>query len=137
RLSSLMLWSSTQWITYDPGEDYTLPIVFPDIPVYLHHLTNKPTKILMKYRKHLSPIHMTCLLGHTSGLNPYTTYQFLKANWYFETLFIACSWLKRNNSIYYQYKNFLDIDPLLATNLLLVPLHSARQSNRNSNTNSV
>ncbi|CAG8664894.1 1253_t:CDS:1 [Ambispora leptoticha] len=188
--SILMYQSSTQWITYDPNEDYTLSVAFPDIPVYLRHFTNKPSKIAicrscknpktrrfspvlsyvpreislvpMKHRKYLSPIHMTCSLGRTPGSNLYTTYRFLRgdfflsknlhalelfsgmisafldqnepARWYHKTLPITSNWLKMNNLIFRQYMLLPNITSPSPSNPSPIPLPLARQSQENTNT---
>ncbi|CAG8792796.1 15500_t:CDS:2, partial [Gigaspora rosea] len=136
--SILMFRSSSQWVLYNLNEDYTLPIAFPNIPVHLRHFNNKPTKIAI------------CNSWRTPGSNPYTTYRFLKADfylsknihvlelysgmigaflnssepsrWYHETLPVASDWLKRYNPIFQQYQSLSHINSPLPTNPSPIPL---------------
>ncbi len=103
-----MFRSKAQWIDYDPSEEYTLTIAFPEIPVYTYVNNRNRTKVAicescknvktrryppvlspippqikavpMTYRKFLSPVYMNCSLGRTAGSNPYTNYRFLNGN---------------------------------------------------------
>jgi DNA replication protein DnaC len=100
---------------YDP-----IPIEIQNVP--LHH------------RIYLSPIHLSCSLGRTSGSNNYTTYRHLKGSiglsknihalslysgtigailtdnqqysWYHPSLDLAANWLKHNNPFFKEYQHY-------------------------------
>ena len=106
--SILMFRSTTQWINYDPNEEYTLTIAFPNISPYLYKTNRDLIKVAickscknqktrryppilspipheinavpMMHRRYLSPIYIHCSLGRTPGSNFYTTYRFLKGD---------------------------------------------------------
>ncbi|CAG8698855.1 1506_t:CDS:2 [Gigaspora rosea] len=156
--SILMFRFAVHWITFDPNTQYTLPLAFPDIPIYLNENNSKVAicssfspeleAVPMFHRKYLSPIRMFCLLGRTSGSNPYTTYRFLKGDislsrnphalylysgtmnaylelsnqidWFHNTLINASSWLKKNNLLFTSYINTYNI--IKPTSLDPVPI---------------
>lgn len=101
----LMFRSAVQWTNLEPDAQYTLPLAFPNVPLYYNETHTKiaicssckkqktrrfppiivpiPPEIQavpMFNRKYLSPVQLFCSLGRTPRSNPYTTYRFLKGD---------------------------------------------------------
>lgn len=90
--------------------------------------------IILHHRVYLSPVHLSCSLGRTSGSNNYTTYRHLKGSigltknihalslysgtigailinnkqysWYHPSLDAAANWLKLNNPFFKEYQHY-------------------------------
>ncbi|CAJ0898730.1 8767_t:CDS:1 [Entrophospora sp. SA101] len=154
--------TAVKWVDYNPDETYDLTTAFPKLQLPLrmnnqdrikiavcsscktvknHHfppvlaaIPEEINVVPMVYCKHISPIHMSCSLGHASGSNHYTNYRHLQGfiglsknkhalnlhsgmigafldqgteppNWFHESLINASRWLKQNNPIFKQYNN--------------------------------